>query len=132
MFEPIDIQWKGQTYSIGTETQVMRTLASMQNHISVAQLLEDVESNGHTANHSAYASAFAAALACAGCRVSDIDVYREMFGKDAKGIMPLVMVTVSDIYFALMPKKVGSQEGVPAAKKPKAAKPRAKKPTRKT
>ncbi len=77
-FEPIELEWRGVTYTLRGDGKIMRALAAVEDHITLAELAAGQERG--TIPLAKLSRAYAELLRQAGCRVvSDADVYAGMW-----------------------------------------------------
>jgi len=77
-FEPIELEWRGVTYALKGDGKIMRALAAVEDHITLAELAAGQERG--TIPLAKLSRAYAELLRQAGCRVvSDADVYAGMW-----------------------------------------------------
>lgn len=77
IFDDVELSWNGVPYRLSGDTQIMRALAAVEDHVTISEL-----ANGQQDGHiplAKLASAYAAVLRQAGCRVSDAEVYMGMW-----------------------------------------------------
>lgn len=109
VFEDVTLTWKGDEYTVPS-SRVMGLIATIEDHISIAQLYRD---GGPQLTRLAFA--YAAALTYAGCRVSSEDVYASCF-QDGQRIIPEL---VAGLLSMMIPPSVLQQpaSSAPTAKK---------------
>lgn len=86
IFEDVELQWKGVTYRLAGDSQIMRALAAVEDHVTFAELAQ-----GQTKGSvplAKLAGAYACLLRHAGARLTDAEVYAGMWegGADANAI----------------------------------------------
>lgn len=84
-FEEVRIAWKGREYTIPPD-QVMRCIAKVEDIVTLAELQQF--SQRQTLPYGKMAMAYGVILRHAGARVSDAEIYNEMFkvGEDARSV----------------------------------------------
>src|SRR5262245_53091087 len=81
VFEAIELEWKGKTYTIPPK-RVLEAIAAMEDHITLAQL----SSFGEQPQLAKLSRAFAAALRVARANVDPDEVYEALFSDARTGI----------------------------------------------
>ena len=72
IFEPVHLTWKGHEYTVAAD-RVMRLIATLEEHVTLADLLSG------RPPHARLAMAYADALRYAGAKVSEEEVYEALF-----------------------------------------------------
>jgi len=77
IFEDITLDFQGVTYSLSGDGQIMKAIAAIEDHVTISELTEGSQTGKLPL--AKLASAFAAVLRQAGARVSDAEVYADMW-----------------------------------------------------
>lgn len=96
LFESVEIVWKGKSYTI-PPNKVLRAIAKIEDVITLQHL-----SNQDAVPMAKVALAFAALLRFAGARVSDDEVYEELFDHHGASALAVINMLLS----LILPKKV--------------------------
>lgn len=90
MFEPVEIEWKGETYTVPAD-QVMGLIATVEDVISLPELL--IKSKEQRVPMAKLSKAYAAALRYAGAKTTDEDVYQSLFAANNSPEKLTAMIT---------------------------------------
>lgn len=100
IFEPIELDWKGVTYRLRGDGDIMRALAAVEDHITIGELI-DGQQNGRIPL-AKISAAYTAMLRQAGCRsVTEAEVYAGMWEKGAS--VSAIQEAVSTLMQTMMP-----------------------------
>lgn len=102
IFEDITLEWEGVPYTLAGDGQIMRTLAAVEEHVTITELAE--ASQGGKIPMAKLSGAYAAALRSAGARVTDAEVYAGMW-RDTQS-MQAVQDAVMSLMQMMMPPDV--------------------------
>jgi hypothetical protein len=104
VFSNIDLEWKGDVYTIAAD-RVMKAIAVVEAHITVPEFL--MVSVGRHLPLSRLCAAYGAVLRYAGARVTDEEVYENVFaGGDVEGT---IVRSVNEIMTLMLPARTREQ-----------------------
>jgi hypothetical protein len=105
VFEAIELEWKGKTYTIPPK-RVLEAIAAIEDHITLAEL------DSERPRMAKLSRAFASALKIAGVRsISADDVYEALFGEERDAISSAAF----KLMLMMLPPKVRAKADAAAA-----------------
>lgn len=90
-FEPIELAWGGNTYTIPAN-RVLRVIAKIEEHVTISDL-----ANGVAIPFAKSAMAYAAVLRFAGARVTDDEVYAALWEEGGQADVTKVLIGLLSI-----------------------------------
>lgn len=102
IFDDIELTWKGVPYVIRGDDQIMRVLASVEDHLTFMELEQGRSSNKIPL--AKLSSAYSAVLRHAGCKVSSAEVYADMW-RDGQTVSKITEA-VSGLLELMLPQSV--------------------------
>ena len=94
MFQPITVSWKAESYTIPPDG-VLRAIAAIEDVITLGELARDSETG--TIRFTRIAKAWGALLRHLGSKVSDDDVYAELFSGNLVEVKERISLSVSTL-----------------------------------
>jgi hypothetical protein len=114
IFQPFEILWRDETYTVPPE-KILAAIAIVEEHMTIADLARDSQSGSF--RMSRVARAWGALLRFCGSRVTDEDVYGELFQGDSDTMRKRLVDSVGALLTLLVPppsEVAVQQKGKPA------------------